>query len=169
MSSRRALVTGSAHGIGAAIAAGLANAGHDVIGVDIAGDSPPGTWNYDLASWKACIDLARAAKEVDIVVNNAAILIEKPAAEFTQEDFELTVATNLRAPFLLTRELMPGMVKRGFGRIVNVSSVGARTGGLTSSAVYASTKAGLLALTKHFAAYRWSVRCNRERPCTGRH
>jgi NAD(P)-dependent dehydrogenase (short-subunit alcohol dehydrogenase family) len=151
MMRRRALVTGSARGIGAAIAARLQAVGCDVIGVDVAESAPTGTWRIDLASWDGCIELARAADPVDILVNNAAILIEKATEDVTREDFERMTAVNLRAPFLLSRELGRGMQTRRFGRIINISSVGARTGGLSASAVYASTKAGLLSLTKHFA------------------
>lgn len=151
MVRRRALVTGGARGIGAGIAAELSARGCEVVISDILDDSPEGTLRFDLSSWDACIELARAAGSIDILVNNAAILIEKPSADVTTDDFERTIAVNLRAPFLLMRELVEGMKSREFGRVINISSVGARTGGLSTSSVYAATKAGLLAMTKHFA------------------
>lgn len=151
MSPRRALVTGSAQGIGAAIASHLAESGYDVIGVDVTKTTVPGWLQFDLSSWSACLELAATVGVVDVLVNNAAVLVESLASSVTSEDFEKMIAVNLRAPFLLTRELMPGMQERKFGRVVNISSIGARTGGLTHSAVYAATKAGLISMTKHFA------------------
>jgi NAD(P)-dependent dehydrogenase (short-subunit alcohol dehydrogenase family) len=84
-------------------------------------------------------------------VNNAAVLVEKSVSEFTESQFALIHDVNLRAPFLLCRTAGPAMGARGFGRIINVSSVGARTGGLSDSAVYSASKAGLVSMTKHFA------------------
>lgn len=151
MAQRRALVTGSARGIGAAIARQLAQDGMEVVGVDVLEGAPHTSVQADLSSWEECLELTHRVGAIDVLVNNAAILIEKPVDVFTKDEFERTVAVNLRAPFLLTRELIQGMQKRGYGRVVNISSVGARTGGLSQSAVYSTTKAGLLALTKHFA------------------
>jgi NAD(P)-dependent dehydrogenase (short-subunit alcohol dehydrogenase family) len=154
MTVRTALVTGSAQGIGRAIAEALAADGHVVIGVDVR-DQDAGpmvrTIRADL-SVPAAIDAIRAdVGAADILVNNAAILVEKPIEETTIADFDRTIAVNLRAPFLLSRAFGAGMKERGWGRIVNISSVGARTGAMSQAAVYASTKAGLIALTKNFA------------------
>jgi 3-oxoacyl-[acyl-carrier protein] reductase len=150
--TRTALVTGSAQGIGRAIAAALAEAGHEVTGVDIrAHDGPGRALIADLADPAAIERLVAAAGPIDILVNNAAVLIEKPIDDVTLDDFERQVAVNLRAPFLLSRVFGAGMRTRGWGRIVNVSSISARTGALSQAAVYAATKAGLVALTKNFA------------------
>ncbi len=94
---------------------------------------------------------ARSLPPIDVLVNNAAILIEKSPEEISEDDFSAMVAVNLRAPFLLTRECSVGMRERGWGRVINLSSVSARTGGLDATGTYAATKAGLLALTKYFA------------------
>jgi NAD(P)-dependent dehydrogenase (short-subunit alcohol dehydrogenase family) len=154
MTQRTALVTGTAQGIGRAIAEALAADGHRVIGIDIR-DQDAGpmvrTVSADLAEPAAIEALAADVGGVDILVNNAAILVEKPIEDTTIGDFDRTIAVNLRAPFLLSRAIGAGMKERGWGRIVNISSVGARTGAVSQAAVYAATKAGLIALTKNFA------------------
>lgn len=152
--TRRALVTGSARGIGRATARAMAAAGCEVIGADLLEQqAEPGIepLQVDLADTEACRRLAEQAEPVDILVNNAALLITRPIPEFALADFERTIAVNLRAPFLLCQALVGGMAEAGWGRIVNVSSVGARTGGVSQSAVYNATKAALISLTKNLA------------------
>jgi 3-oxoacyl-[acyl-carrier protein] reductase len=153
MTGRTALVTGSAQGIGAAIARALVADGVEVIGVDLRPHSLDGgrTLVADLADPAAIERLVGEAGRVDILVNNAAILIERPIESVTVEEFDRQVAVNLRAPFLLARGFGAGMRDRGWGRIVNVSSISARTGAVSQAAVYAATKAGLLAITKNLA------------------
>jgi 2-hydroxycyclohexanecarboxyl-CoA dehydrogenase len=151
---RIALVTGSNGGIGRATVAALAADGHEVIGLDLReGDDPRLTRSValDLADGPAVERLCASNGRVDVLVNNAALLIEKPIPDITIDDFDRMVAVNQRAAFLLARGLAPGMQERGWGRIVNVSSVGARTGGITQSAAYAMTKAALLAFTRNLA------------------
>lgn len=150
--SRTAMVTGSAQGIGAAIVASLQNHGIRVIGVDKQPDSQADvSVQVDLSDWLAIEGLRKYLVDIDILVNNAAVLVEKSVSEFTESQFALIHDVNLRAPFLLCRTAGPAMGARGFGRIINVSSVGARTGGLSDSAVYSASKAGLVSMTKHFA------------------
>ena len=155
---RRALVTGSARGIGRAIAERLRGDGLRVTGVDVLaheGEVDEAV-QVDLADAGACQRTAAGAGAVDVLVNCAALFIHKPIADFTVEEFDRTVAVNLRAMFLLSRDLVGGMAERGWGRIVNVSSIGARTGGVSQSAVYNATKAGIVSLTKNFARnYGW--------------
>lgn len=154
MATRRALVTGSARGIGRAIAEVLAAGGHAVVGVDVLPqEAGPLTAvvRADLADPTTPSALVAEHGPFDILVNNAAVLITRPIAEFSIDDFERTIAVNLRAPFLLCQATLPSMAERGWGRIVNVSSVGARTGGLSQSAVYNATKAALISLTKNIA------------------
>ena len=150
---RKALVTGSARGIGRAVAERLRGDGLRVIGVDILpheGEVDE-AMRVDLADAEACQRVAAGAGAVDVLVNCAALFVHKPIADFTVGEFDRTVAVNLRAMFLLSRDLVGGMAERGWGRIVNVSSIGARTGGVSQSAVYNATKAGIISLTKNFA------------------
>ena len=152
--SRTALVTGTAQGIGRAIAQELASDGTRVVGVDIrphASGSIDDVIVADLGEIDECLRVAREAGPVDILVNNAAILIQEPFETFHMDDYDHLMAVNLRAPFLLAREIGPVMADRGWGRIVNISSIGARTGGLADSAVYSAAKAGLISFTKNFA------------------
>jgi acetoacetyl-CoA reductase len=146
---RRALVTGSARGIGRAIAEALAADGLEVVGVDVL--EQKGGIQADLADLRDCARVPLEAGPIDVLVNNAAVLFRTPLEEFTVEEFDRTVAVNLRAVFLLAQALAPDMAERGWGRIVNVSSIGARDGRLSHGAVYAATKAGVIAPTRSFA------------------
>jgi len=154
MTARIALVTGSARGIGRAIAEALAASGHSVIGVDVIDqDLGPlaSVIRADLALADTGERLAAEVGRVDVLVNNAAILVEKPIEETSVEEFDLTIAVNLRAPFLLSRAFGAGMRERGWGRIINIASIAARTGGTSQVAAYGASKGGLVALTKNFA------------------
>ncbi len=154
MTSRTALVTGTAQGIGRAIAGELAASGLRVVGVDIKPHSDEALADVivaDLSRIDECLRVVSEAVEVDVLVNNAAVLVQEPFETFDMGDYEQVMAVNLRAPFLLGRELGPLMAARGWGRIVNISSIGARTGGLADSSVYSAAKAGLIAFTKNFA------------------
>jgi 3-oxoacyl-[acyl-carrier protein] reductase len=154
MTQRIALVTGSARGIGRAVAEALAASGHSVVGVDrLDQDLGPmsRTITIDLASTDAIEALLAEVGRVDVLVNNAAVLVEKPIEATSIAEFDLTIAVNLRAPFLLSRGFGAGMRERGWGRIVNIASIAARTGGVSQVAAYGASKAGLVALTKNFA------------------
>jgi 3-oxoacyl-[acyl-carrier protein] reductase len=149
-----ALVTGSARGIGRAIAIALADEGHRVVGVDrLTQDRGPldRVIDADLADPDVPARLAREIGPIDILVNNAAILVSKTLPSLTVDDFDRTVAVNLRAPLFLCQAFLPAMAERGWGRIINLASVAARTGGRTQVAVYAATKGGLIAITKSIA------------------
>ncbi len=149
----RALVTGSAQGIGRAIADTLVSRGYGVVGADV--QFQEGTefevLALDVSDSEACRQAVAELGHFDVLVNNAGVLVEKSPESISDEEFDLTMAINLRAPFVLSVAVSDGMKERGWGRIVNISSVGARTGGISQSSVYAASKAGLLALTKNFA------------------
>lgn len=154
--TRVALITGSAGGIGRAIAVALQDAGLEVIGVDrvAQNDGVLGRSEIvDLAKIDACEDLMRSVGRVDVLVNNASVLVVKPLEDVDAQDFSVLFDVNLRAPVLLTRAALPGMVERGWGRVINLSSVGARTGGVSQSAVYNMTKAGIASFTKFVARH----------------
>ena len=90
-------------------------------------------------------------ERIDVLVNNAAICPRIPLEEVTEADFDRIVGINLKGTFFVSQAVSPVMVRQGSGRIVNISSVGARTGGVAASSVYAATKAGIIAITKSYA------------------
>jgi NAD(P)-dependent dehydrogenase (short-subunit alcohol dehydrogenase family) len=112
----------------------------------------------DLADPSSVCALVEAAGKVDILVNNAAIFPIEPTISpdsahngFDTAAYDATFATNVRAPYLLTAAFARGMVARGSGAIVNVSSMAARIG-MQGLAVYSATKAALESLTRTWAA-----------------
>jgi NAD(P)-dependent dehydrogenase (short-subunit alcohol dehydrogenase family) len=143
MNGRTALVTGASRGIGAAVAARFAALGAKVL-------APPRA-ELDLndgASIAAYLE--RLEGTVDILVNNAGVNWPQQLMELEDKELDETLRVNLAAPARLTRGLAPGMVARGYGRIVNVSSVWALVSREGRSA-YAASKAGLLGLTRTMA------------------
>lgn len=151
---RVALVTGSARGIGRAIVEALVADGIAVIGVDILDQEATGllrTIRADLSQPSECDRILAESGKVDILVNNAAVLIEQDIEEVTVADFDRILAVNLRAVFLLSQGVIVGMRESGWGRIINIASIGARTGGFYKSSVYSAAKAGVVSLTKNFA------------------
>lgn len=149
---RRALVTGGASGIGAACARAFATAGARVIVADIdrtaaealAAEIGGEAWHIDLSDVAA---LADAHVDVDILVNNAGVQHVSPIEDFAPERFSFILRLMLEAPFLLIRAALPGMYERGFGRVINVSSVhGVRASAYKSA--YVAAKHGLEGLSK---------------------
>lgn len=147
-------MTGSARGMGAAICRALRGDGLRVIGTDVIDqehDDLDQVITADLSDVAECRRVIEQAGPVDVLVNNAAIFFPVPIPDFTVDKFDYTIAVNLRANFLLCQGVVEGMKERGWGRIVNISSVGARTGGVSDSAVYNATKTAMVSLTKNFA------------------
>ena len=149
---RRALVTGGASGIGEACARALAAAGAVVTVADLDGDRAAslatelgGTaWEVDLSDTAA---LAGHPFDVDILVNNAGIQHVSPIESFDPAQFSRLLRIMVEAPFLLIRAALPAMYERGFGRIVNISSVhGLRASEYKSA--YVTAKHGLEGLSK---------------------
>lgn len=145
------LVTGASSGIGRATALGLAREGARVVAVGRDGDALAGVGERAIvcdltapASWRRAAD---EAGPVDVLVNNAGAGWSGPLVEMEPEDVERLVALNLVAPMLLARALLPGMLERRRGHVVNVASIVAHTGG-RDEAVYAATKGGLVAFTE---------------------
>jgi NAD(P)-dependent dehydrogenase (short-subunit alcohol dehydrogenase family) len=92
---------------------------------------------------------------LDILVNNAGINVRGPSPELTEADWDSVVDVNLKAPFLLSRVVGPGMARRGFGRIVNMGSI-LSVVGLAGRAPYAASKAGVVNLTR-VLALEWAA------------
>ncbi|PFG40146.1 3-hydroxybutyrate dehydrogenase [Georgenia soli] len=128
LEGRRAVVTGGGNGIGAACARELAARGAHVVVADrdesaasaVAAETGGEAWVVDLDETAALDDLSL---EADILVNNAGIQVVRPIEEFDPADFRRVQRLMVEAPFLLVRASLPHMYARGWGRIVNVSSV----------------------------------------------
>jgi len=156
---RVALVTGSARGMGRAMCEVLAASGHRVVGLDRI-DQEQGplarTVRADLtdpaAPARIVSDVLATEGRLDVVVHNAAVFVPThPLSEVTIEDYDLQTSVNLRAVFFLSQAAAEAMRPNGWGRIIGISSVGARTGGVSNSAIYNAAKAGVISLMKNFA------------------
>ena len=168
LTGKVALVTGASRGIGRAAALALAEAGVDVavnyrVREDQAQEVCSRIRSLGRRALAVGADVSRAAEvnrlvdaveqelgPVDILVNNAGQLWQKPLEEITEADFDTMIAVNLKSAFLVTQRLLPNMRARKWGRIVNLSSVAAQTGGVTGPH-YAASKAGMHGLTHSYA------------------
>jgi 3-oxoacyl-[acyl-carrier protein] reductase len=164
-----ALVTGASRGIGAAIAATLAQAGAAVAinYRDSARKADDLASRLTQAGHHAFVvkcdvseseDVARMIQrvetelgQVDILVNNAGIAIRRTIDDLSEEDFDRTIAVNLKSAFLCMKAVLPGMRSKGWGRIVNITSGAARSAG-TIGPHYNASKAGMEGLTRGYAA-----------------
>jgi 2-deoxy-D-gluconate 3-dehydrogenase len=164
LTGKAALVTGATKGIGLDICKVLADAGADIaaVGRDATGlavvksaveakERKCIAIEADLASAEGPIEAARIALQsfgtIDILVNNAGIALISPLLEASVEDWDATMAVNLRAPFLLAKELAPRMIAQRSGKIINISSQ-AGIIAIDGHAAYSSSKGGLNMLTK---------------------
>jgi 2-hydroxycyclohexanecarboxyl-CoA dehydrogenase len=179
LEGKTAVVTGAASGIGRATADELAQAGATVIVADInreAGEAAAAELNAsgararylpldvsDLASIQQfALDAVGVTGQVDILVNGAGWGKIQPFMENTPEFWQRVVAINFTGPVALAHALLPGMIERQQGRIVNISSDAGRVGSLGET-VYAGAKAGLIGFTKslarELARYKINVNC----------
>ncbi|WP_434447356.1 3-hydroxybutyrate dehydrogenase [Lentzea sp. E54] len=155
LAGRRAIVTGAASGIGDAVATRLAALGAHVVVCDIDGERASLTAER-IGGEALTLDLSNTAElaerqfDADILVNNAGIQHVAPIDQFDPGRFAFMLRLMLEAPFLLSRAVLPGMYDRGWGRIVNISSVhGLRASAYKSA--YVSAKHGLMGLSKVIA------------------
>ena len=185
-SRRSALVTGSSGGLGYALAESLAAAGHNIVlhGIDEPAKVEPArtalqgrhgvTVVYcqaDLSELAGVERLVAFARETigdpDIVVNNAVVRHFAPIEQFSDADWQKSLAVNLTAPFRIIRLVLPAMRAEDFGRIINLSShYGQR--GAQSRADYVTTKTGIIGLTRAVAieTVGTGITCNAVSPGT---
>jgi NAD(P)-dependent dehydrogenase (short-subunit alcohol dehydrogenase family) len=166
-SGRTALVTGASRGIGAATALALAKAGASRVilhyhlfeqgALDIAhavraAGADASIFSADLATLEGIRALIAALPPTDILINNAGSLVKRARlAEMTEPLFDQVLNLNFRSAYLLAQAVAPGMIERGGGVIVNLSSIAARNGGGVGAAVYAAAKAAVMTMTKGLA------------------
>ena len=158
-----ALVTGSTAGIGRAIAFALAREGY-AVGVcgrsadrvnallgELKAAGHKARREADVADPGAVSLLVRHVTEalgpVDVLVNNAGIGFLKPFAELTLEEWDRTMATNLRSMYLVTREVLPGMRSRGHGAVINIASLAGKNA-VVGGTAYAASKHAVLGFSK---------------------
>ena len=163
-----ALVTGASYGIGFAIATGFAQAGATIVFNDIKQELvDKGLAAYkelginahgyvcDVTDEKAVnAFIAQIEKEIgtiDILVNNAGIIKRIPMCEMSAAEFRQVIDVDLNAPFIVSKAVIPGMIKKGHGKIINICSMMSELGRETVSA-YAAAKGGLKMLTRNIAS-----------------
>jgi 3-oxoacyl-[acyl-carrier protein] reductase len=170
-SQKVALVTGGARGIGRACAGSLAGAGYDIVLVDMLVPEMERTaaeirdagrkvmiLEADVASYQRAQEVAAAVKDefgrVDFLLNNAGKPMPKGILEIAEEEFDRTIAINLKSCFNYISAIAPMMLQQGGGRIASMSSLNALSGGVTAAVsrfAYASAKAGILGMTRALA------------------
>jgi 3-oxoacyl-[acyl-carrier protein] reductase len=169
LKDRVALVTGGSRGIGAAIASALARGGADVaVNYRQQAEAASAVCEEIVAAGRKGVavqaDVSVAAEvkrliaqveaqlgSIDILVNNAAIAHPRKLQEITEAEWDEVLSVNLKSVFLVTQAVIGGMRERKWGRIINLSSVAAQTGGAVG-AHYAASKAGIIGLTHSFAS-----------------
>ena len=173
-----ALVTGASYGIGFAIARAFASAGATIVFNDIKpelvekGEASYKEYGIDAHGYVCDVTneeavnalVARVEKEVgviDILVNNAGIIKRIPMCEMKASEFRQVIDVDLNAPFIVSKAVIPSMIKKGHGKIINICSMMSELGRETVSA-YAAAKGGLKMLTRNIASEygQYNIQCN---------
>ena len=165
---RVALVTGGMGGLGEAICIKLAALGYKVVTTHSAGNTKVHEWLRamaemgfsfkaypcdvaDFESCKLCIgNVTREIGPVDVLVNNAGITRDMTFKKMTKGDWDAVIHTNLDSVFNMTKQVMDGMIERGWGRVINISSVNGQKGAFGQTN-YSAAKAGMHGFTKALA------------------
>jgi len=163
LSGKTAIVTGAAQGIGKAVAEGLADSGAQILAVDIlaAKEAPAGGWSgrwrssqTDVSDPQAVEEMVRECDKLfgspDILVNVAGITHPCPMRKMSLEIWQRMLDVNLTSVFLTSKAVLPGMLEKRSGSIINFSSIYAETGGM-GNAHYSAAKAGIEAFSKALA------------------
>ena len=178
LTGKVALVTGASYGIGFAIASALAEAGativfndlrQDLVDKGIAAYAEKGIKAYgyvcNVCDEEGVNALVAKVKEdvgiIDILVNNAGIIKRIPMLEMSAADFRQVVDVDLNAPFICAKAVLPGMIEKGHGKIINICSMMSELGRETVSA-YAAAKGGLKMLTRNICSEygKYNIQCN---------
>ncbi|MHC1778769.1 MAG: gluconate 5-dehydrogenase [Bacteroidales bacterium] len=173
-----ALVTGASYGIGFSLATALSNAGAKIVFNDINQELvDSGVAEYrklgidtkgyvfdvtdELKVHSAISQIEKEVGSIDILINNAGIIKRVPMHEMAAEDFRKVIDIDLNAPFIMAKAVIPSMIKRGGGKIINICSMMSELGRETVSA-YAAAKGGLKMLTKNIASEygQYNIQCN---------
>ncbi|HOB57742.1 MAG TPA: SDR family NAD(P)-dependent oxidoreductase [Rhodoglobus sp.] len=142
---RRAIVTGGCSGLGAACVTRLRTDGIEVLTLDV---SPEADIRVDITDTVAVQQAVSAAGPIDILVNSAGIVgPNKPLWEVDVDDWKRTFDVNVVGLFAVTKAVIPGMIERGWGRIVSMASMAGKDGNPNLSA-YSASKAAVIGLTK---------------------
>lgn len=173
-----ALVTGGSYGIGFSIASSLANVGATIVfndineelvnkGMDAYREAGITAYGYvcdvtnELKVNEMISTIEKEIGVIDILVNNAGIIRRTPMCEMSAEDFRKVIDVDLTAPFIVAKAVIPSMIKKGHGKIINICSMMSELGRETVSA-YAAAKGGLKMLTKNIASEygEFNIQCN---------
>ncbi len=178
LSGRTVIVTGGNRGIGLGITRGLAEAGATVIianrdvsagkktadnlrkdGLKV--DAIPADLSSIPSITEMVANVMKKHKKIDILVNNAGVSVKKPAEEFTEEEWNIILETNLKGVFFCSQIVGKEMIKQKRGNIINVSSVNSLMAGINRT-VYCGSKGGVTMLTKGLAAEwaKYNIRVN---------
>jgi len=161
--ARTALVTGGTRGIGAAISIALKDAGYDVCASYAGNDEAAATFKeltgirvhkFDVGDFDSChtaiLEIEGEIGPIDVLVNNAGITRDAMLHKMSLEQWNEVITTNLTSLFNTTKNVIDGMRERGFGRVINISSINGQKGQMGQTN-YSAAKAGLIGFTKALA------------------